>query len=164
MRGGRAILVHVTGNETGRAAAHDVAMPAASTPRPRPCASCPYRQGVPSGVWHEEEYDKLPRYDGDMASQPAAVFMCHQGGEAGHVCSGWLGHRDPADLLAVRIGVVTGALDPSCAEYTTNVPLFTSGAEAAAHGRRDIDNPSPAAAQTIAKVTTTRARTENPVR
>jgi hypothetical protein len=89
--------------------------------------------------------------------------MCHQGDEAGHVCSGWLGHRDPADLLAVRIGIVTGALDPTCGEYTTSVPLFASGAEAVEHGRRDIESPSPAAAEAIEKVTVTRAMTGNPV-
>ena len=31
--------------------------------RPKPCASCPYRCDVPSGVWHPDEYAKLEVYD-----------------------------------------------------------------------------------------------------
>lgn len=129
-------------------------MAAPATPRPRPCASCPFRLGAPSGIWDETEYAKLPRYDGGMAGQPAAVFHCHQGPENGghHVCSGWLGHRDPLDLLAVRLGLIDGRLDPSCMDYTTEVPLFGSGAEAAEHGMRDIDAPGEDAQAAISKL------------
>lgn len=127
-----------------------------SLPRRTPCASCPYRRSVPSGIWAEEEYEKLRRYDGETHEQTAlAVFSCHQG--AGEVCSGWLGHRDPADLLAVRIGIMRGDVDPSCAEYITDVPLFESGAAAAQHGTRDIVAPSTRAAAAIMKITRTRA-------
>lgn len=125
-------------------------------PRPRPCASCPYRQAVPSGVWEESEYVKLPEYDGDTASQFPAVFLCHQAD--GSVCSGWLGHRDPYDLLAVRLGVMTGQLDESCLDYKTDVPLFATGAEAAAHGMRDIEHPSEDAEETMRKIVTKRER------
>jgi len=111
-----------------------------AVPRQRPCASCPYRRVVPSGVWDSIEYSKLPEYDRDLQDQPSAVFYCHQGD--GDVCSGWLGHRDPSDLLAVRLGLIEGRLEPSCIEYQTNVPLFPSGAEAAAHGTKDIASPS----------------------
>ena len=124
--------------------------------RPRPCASCPYRQGVPSGVWDATEYVKLPEYDGDTSGQNVAVFMCHQ--QDGAVCSGWLGHRDPYQLLAVRLGVMSGQLDPSCMDYSTDVPLFSSGAEAAAHGMKNIEHPDRAAEETIRKITTKRAR------
>jgi len=120
-------------------------------PRPRPCASCPYRRNVPSGVWDASEYSKLPEYDGDMGTQPVAVFHCHQ--QDGTVCSGWLGHRNPDDLLAVRLGLMAGRLDPSCLDYTTDVPLFASGAEAAEHGVRDITAPGAAARGTIDKLT-----------
>lgn len=78
------------------------------------------------------------------------MFHCHQGD--GDVCSGWLGHRDPIDLLAVRIGLMDGRLDSSCAEYSTTVPLFASGAEAAAHGMRDMRAPAPAAVDAIRKI------------
>jgi hypothetical protein len=123
-----------------------------SKPRPRPCASCPYRQGVPSGVWDESEYAKLPEYDGDTGGQAIATFYCHQ--QDGSVCSGWLGHRDPYHLLAVRLGVMSGHLDESCMDYTTDVPLFASGAEAAAHGMRDYDHPGKAAEETVRKIVT----------
>lgn len=118
--------------------------------RVNPCGSCPYRRNVPSGVWHEEEYMKLPAYDNEMAEQPTSVFMCHQGD--GKACAGWLGYRDPYDLLAVRLSVATGRMDPSCMNYTGNANLFDSGAEAAAHGMRDMENPSPAAMAVMGKI------------
>lgn len=123
---------------------------AGALPRPRPCASCPYRRDVPSGVWAAEEYAKLPGYDGETFAQHPAAFFCHQAD--GCLCSGWLGHTDPYHLLAVRIGVSTGRLDPSCAEYSTTVPLFGSGQEAAEHGVADIADPSPSAQLIIDKI------------
>lgn len=133
-----------------------------ATPRRTPCASCPYRCSVASGVWAAEEYAKLVAYDGDVSEQQSiAAFHCHQGDN--EICSGWLGHRDPADLLAVRIGIIDGRLDPSCAEYSTTVPLFASGAEAAAHGMRDIEQPTAAAARAIEKITRVRAAKGDPV-
>lgn len=120
-------------------------------PRKTPCASCPYRRGVPSGVWDESEYQKLPAYDAETMDQPIAVFSCHQG--EGDVCSGWLAHHDPAELLAVRLGIMQGRLDPSCAEYSTEVPLFSSGAEAAEHGMAEIDSPDERAVKAIEKIT-----------
>lgn len=121
-----------------------------AVPRPRPCASCPYRRNVPSGVWEASEYAKLPEYDRDTGEQPMAVFNCHQ--KDGTVCAGWLGYRDPSDLLAVRLGLMRGRLDPSCMDYQTDVLLFSSGAEAAAHGAKDITTPGRAARNTIDKV------------
>lgn len=123
-----------------------------SKPRPKPCASCPYRKNVPSGVWDETEYAKLPEYDKEMWEQPPNAFGCHQAD--GSICAGWLGYHDPLDLLAVRLGISAGRLDPSCAEYTTDVPLFASGAEAAEHGLRDIEYPSERAEDTIRKIVT----------
>jgi len=116
---------------------------------------------VPSGVWHPQEYDKLRRYDADTIEQPAAAFTCHQG--AGDVCSGWLGHRDPVDLLAVRIGLMSGHLDPSCADYTTTVALFGSGTEAADHGCSQVEVPGERARAAIRKITTVRALAGRPV-
>lgn len=128
-----------------------------ASPRKNPCASCPYRKNVPSGIWDKSEYEKLPGYDGDMAEQSSpAVFMCHQGD--GCVCSGWLGHRDPSDLLAVRLGLITGHLDPSCADYRTTVPLFGSGAEAARHGLEQIHEPQPEAVAVIGKIVVKRQK------
>lgn len=123
------------------------------TLRGRPCASCPYRRDVPSGVWDASEYDKLPAYDADTSEQPPAIFMCHQPEEAGEtVCAGWLGHGDPSRLLAVRLAVAMGFLDPAAFDYTTDVPLFPSGANAAAHGLADIDQPGDRARRVAGKI------------
>jgi len=131
----------------------------AATPRPRPCASCPYRRDVPSGVWAAEEYDKLPGFDGPTGEQTPVVFFCHQ--QDGSVCSGWLGHADPYHLLGVRIGISMGLIDPACADYATDVPLFASGQEAAEHGVAAIEAPSAKAEQTIRKILTRRRSKEN---
>jgi hypothetical protein len=124
-------------------------------PRKNPCISCPYRQDVESGIWDAEEYDKLPKYDGEIIEQvmsdAGSLFMCHQTGE--EICSGWLGHREePVDLFAVRIGISKGKLDPSVNDYTTSVPLFSSGSRAAEHGKRDILSPSERASDLIDKI------------
>lgn len=127
-------------------------------PAPRPCASCPYRRDVPSGVWAASEYDKLIAYDADTPLQPPNLFLCHQTSaedSARRVCAGWLGcHGD--SLLAVRLAAAYGALaegDLAAAfNYRTDVALFESGASAAAHGRRDIDDPDDRARGAIAKI------------
>jgi hypothetical protein len=134
--------------------------------RKNPCPSCPYRCDVPSGVWSESEYDKLPAYDGEIQDQVAsgafAPFGCHQAD--GKLCAGWAGHRDqPGDLLAVRIGISHGTVDPSVVDYTTSVPLFSSGAEAAEHGKREIKNPPEAASRVIGKITRVRDARGEPV-
>lgn len=122
--------------------------------RKTPCATCPYRKNVASGIWHEDEYDKLPTYDGDIPEQATqggmAAFHCHT--EPDDLCAGWAGHRDPYDLLAVRLGISRGTMAPSVAEYTTEVPLFASGAEAAEHGKREILSPSVRAQSNINKI------------
>lgn len=125
-----------------------------ATPRSNPCGSCPYRTRVASGIWDESEYSKLPAYDGELHEQTSiAVFMCHQPAE-GSVCSGWLGHRSyPEDLLAVRLGVLRGDLDQSCLEYSTDVPLFESGAAAAGHGMKHFQDPQADARRVIDKIT-----------
>jgi hypothetical protein len=127
-------------------------------PRENPCKSCPYRQDVPSGVWSAEEYDKLPNYDGDTAYQDHTPFACHQAD--GYLCSGWVGHGDPHDLLALRLGVSIGMIHPSVFDYRTNVPLFASGAEAAEHGKRDIAAPDEDAYDMVEHLLKVRSRKE----
>jgi hypothetical protein len=106
--------------------------------RKEPCSSCPYRRDVPSGVWAADEYDKLVDYDKPTGEQPFAAFGCHATPE--HYCHGWAvvhsnrGHQ--YDLLALRI-YAPGVEIPESA-----VPLFSSGAEAAEHGKADIEGPS----------------------
>lgn len=48
-------------------------------------------------------------------------------------------------------------------EYTTEVELFPSGAEAAAHGQREILTPTPEAVADIRKIVQSRAAFGNPV-
>jgi hypothetical protein len=108
--------------------------------RKEPCSSCPYRRDVPSGLWSAHEYDKLYLYDEPTSDQPHGLFMCHATPE--FLCNGWAvchenrGHE--YELFALRIARFSGSVDvPPPA-----VPLFSSGAEAAAHGKAGIEEPS----------------------
>ncbi len=131
-------------------------------PAPRPCESCPYRRDVPSGVWAEEEYDKLPRYDAETPHQPASMFQCHQhdpDSDMARVCGGWAACHGP-DLLAPRIALIEGRIDPATFQaitaYTSPVPLFATGTQAAAHGRKDIDLPGEDAENAMTKISRNR--------
>lgn len=108
-----------------------------------PCPSCPYRKDVPSGVWAPSEYEKLPRYDLPTHEQPVGVFMCHQ--QDGKICAGWVGCHDGYNLMALRFALARRKVDPEVLKYKSPVPLFTSGAEAAAHGMADVEMPGDAA-------------------
>jgi hypothetical protein len=117
-------------------------------------------------VWAKTEYGKLRDYDGEIAAQAVAgataPFHCHSSPEK--LCSGWLGHRDhPADLLAVRLGYLSGCVSKAALDYATDVPLFASGAEAAAHGEENIENPGSAAEEAIRKIVTLRDAIGEPV-
>lgn len=128
-------------------------------PPKRPCGSCPYRRDVPSGVWDASEYEKLPRYDLPTVEQPHGVFLCHQ--LDGCVCAGWAAVSANDDTLALRFAVIDGRLDYATIEkildYTTDVPLFSTGTEAAERGLRDIAAPSGEARRTMAKLERRRA-------
>lgn len=123
-------------------------------PAPRPCVSCPYRQDVPSGVWSDEEYAKLPPYDGETAEQPVGVFLCHQ--QDGRVCAGWCATHDMDEALSIRMAAALEAFTPethrAILEYETAVPTFESGAAAAEHGRRQIERPGRDAIRVIGKL------------
>jgi hypothetical protein len=114
-----------------------------------PCKSCPYRKDVPSGVWAEEEYEKLPGYDGEIIDQiqngGTALFLCHQ--KDGCLCAGWLATHGTDNLLALRLH--SGSVTPDVWGYKTDVPCFASGQEACDHGRRDIEQPGPKAGKII---------------
>lgn len=130
-----------------------------AAPAPRPCGSCPYRVDVPSGIWDACEYAKLPAYDRPTFAQPSALFLCHQHDRddaAARVCGGWAGCHDGDELLALRVAVSSGEIAVDVAEavrdYVSPVPLFASGAEAAAHGMREIHTPGAAALTAMAKI------------
>ncbi|MYV40183.1 hypothetical protein GT030_15250 [Streptomyces sp. SID1328] len=133
-------------------------------PAPRPCASCPYRTDVPSGIWSEEDYTKLPLYDEPTWAQPPKLFLCHQHDRTDdhvRVCGGWASCHDGDHLLALRIASLAGEITAETAEairdYSSPIPIFASGAQAALHGRREILNPGPAARRTVEKLHRTRA-------
>ncbi len=64
--------------------------------------------------------------------------------------------------LALRMAAVTGAADEGTIEkildYRCDVPLFATGADAAAHGKKNIENPGADAQRAIDKLTAQRAR------
>jgi hypothetical protein len=101
-------------------------------------------------VWAALEYEKLPAYDGDVVDQLMAgghgLFYCHQ--NDGHLCAGWVGCHDMHNNLATRLCKVA----PETFDYESPVPLFASGAEAAAHGLSGVEDPSPEARALIAKL------------
>jgi hypothetical protein len=125
-----------------------------------PCKSCPYRRDVPSGVWDQSEYDKLPAYDGEIIDQLNAggtgLFMCHQ--RDGRLCAGWVGCHGASNLLAARLSA--SKIYPTVWSYRTSVPLFESGAAAAAHGKRAIRRPGKEALRTIVRLAAKRQRAE----
>jgi hypothetical protein len=127
-------------------------------PARQPCSTCPYRRDVPSGVWDVSEYDKLPGYDGEIASQAMAgamqLFDCHQ--RNNKLCAGWVGCHDMHNNLAVRLHY--GDVDPAIFDYVSPVPLFASGYAAAEHGKRDIEEPGPEARRAVRKVLKVLAR------
>lgn len=125
-------------------------------PRKTPCDTCPYRVGVPSGIWDATEYAKLLDYDKPTGEQPANLFMCHS--DVDVLCAGWLQCHDPYELLAVRISIATGQNDESIYDYQTDVEVFGSGEEAAKHGMRDVEHPSNEAIMAIERVRSKRRR------
>ncbi|MDX3538472.1 DUF6283 family protein [Streptomyces sp. MB09-01] len=132
-------------------------------PAPRPCESCPYRRDVPAGIWASEEYDKLRTYDADTPDQPPRIFQCHQsdtGNDSRRICAGWAGCHDSDNLLALRMAVLDGRIDPAThqavADYTSPVPLFLSGSDAADHGQKGLTTPTENARRMIEKISHTR--------
>lgn len=123
-------------------------------PAKNPCGSCPYRKDVPSGVWEESEYVKLPEYDKPTFEQPFGVFMCHQ--VDGRMCAGWVGCHDMGQNVAIRIAAASGELSDedmdAILDYTTDVELFESGQAAAGHGMAEILDPSPEAVRAVEKI------------
>jgi hypothetical protein len=118
----------------------------------RPCASCPYRQDAPSGLWERHEYEKLLAYDGEIIDQllngASATFGCHQ--RDGNLCAGWVAAHGAPDLLALRLN--GDRVPAETWEYTTDVPVFASGKEAHDHGVRDMANPGPEACRLMTKL------------
>lgn len=126
----------------------------ASAPAHVPCASCPYRLDVPSGLWDRSEYEKLPAYDRETHAQPTAPFFCHR--RNGRLCSGWCGTHRMGESLGLRVGMSTGTIDSeafeAALEYVSPVPLHESGLAAAEHGKAEIAVPGARARTMIKKL------------
>lgn len=132
-------------------------------PAPRPCESCPYRCDAPSGLWDASEYEKLVAYDSDTAYQPPNLFLCHQNSaqdDRARLCAGWVGCHGE-ELLALRLAGARREMADTelraAFEYRSPVPLFESGAAAAEHGVKNIDNPDSAALVAMDKIRSRRA-------
>lgn len=117
-----------------------------------PCKSCPYRKDVPSGVWDASEYEKLRKFDGEILDQVlqggTGLFLCHQ--DDGNLCAGWLATHGSDNLVALRLRA--HQVKDEVWGYTTDVPVFSSGAEAAEHGIAEIERPSLRAQATVQRL------------
>jgi hypothetical protein len=120
------------------------------SPGKAPCVTCPYRRDVASGIWSAEEYAKLPRYDGETGDQimkgGTGLFFCHQ--NDGKLCAGWVACHDMQHVAAARFNPIA----PEAYDYRSPVPVFASGAEAAAHGMVDIHAPGDRAQKAITRL------------
>jgi hypothetical protein len=120
-----------------------------------PCKSCPYRCDVPSGVWAENEYDKLPQYDGEIIEQlgkgGTALFLCHQ--RDNNLCAGWLATHGSDNLLAMRLH--GHQVKEEVWGYESPVPVWSSGQEACDHGKAEIEEPGRKATKVIDRLTRT---------
>jgi hypothetical protein len=103
-------------------------------------------------VWEASEYGKLPPFDGETFEQPPEVFMCHQ--QDGRLCAGWVAVHDMSESLGLRLVAQQLSEEEVTAilVYETDVPLFSSGAEACAHGLSDLDTPGDDARAMVAKL------------
>lgn len=102
-----------------------------------PCRDCPFRRDVQPGVWPDAVYGRLLRYDGNLAQQRAAgaIHPMFCGMRPSGMCGGWLGVFPFRGNLALQFQI-TGVDIAAVRSYRPGVPLFSSGAEAAAHGRK----------------------------
>jgi hypothetical protein len=116
---------------------------------PRPCNTCPYRRDTPPGVWHPEEYEKLPLYDDGSDEIQIATFHCHQQNATGveTVCRGWLTVH--CESIAARLALITGALTVEQLYADVDVELYATGQEARDAGMAGVDDPDERARRAI---------------
>lgn len=117
--------------------------------RREPCSACPYRCDVPSGVWSEHEYRKLPPYDAETYAQPIETFRCHATPD--HLCHGWA-VVGGWDLLALRLAATQARDGRSLEVPPAAVPLFPTHTAAAEHGLAELDEPSETAREAIERL------------
>jgi len=73
----------------------------------KPCAQCPWRKDVPTGVFPAEAYrlSAPTAYDAAMST-----FACHMKGRKAVTCAGFM-MRHSENNLAVRLNQTTGRVD-----------------------------------------------------
>jgi hypothetical protein len=123
---------------------------------PEPCNTCPYRKDTPPGIWHQEEYKKLPRFDDDSV---IAIFMCHNAGPKDNnntVCRGWLSVH--ADSISVRLEILRGRITPKQAYAKIKTSLYATGKQACAAGLKGYKRPSKRAIAAAQKIVNTRRK------
>ena len=115
------------------------------------CDTCPYLKATPSGIWSEEEYRKLPKYD-DNESLTLSIFHCHQENATGvpTVCRGWV--STARESISVRLGVLQGLIAVEDLPNGLEDAYYSSGHEACEAGLRDIDDPSEEALELLNKL------------
>jgi hypothetical protein len=93
-----------------------------------------------------------------MPAQPHAAFYCHQ--QDGRLCAGWVAchtAQHHGHVLAIRL--MRGDHDTRAIEtYTTDVPVFESGMEAAIHGISEVAHPGQEALKMIDRLERKAAR------
>lgn len=131
-----------------------------NTVRSESCSACPYRRDVPSGVWSAAEYDKLAEYDGPIHAQSPSYFACHATPD--FLCHGWavVHGSGGKELLGLRILQAINGGTEIVIPDAGSVPLFSTGREAAEHGKRDIEHPSPEALRTARRLVRKHPRLE----
>lgn len=118
---------------------------------PLPCTTCPYRRDTPPGIWHPDEYAKLPLYD----DRPIlAAFLCHQSTATGKptICRGWLSVH--SESPAVRLALILGTVTPEQVYADVPVKLYASGTEAATAGMAGVEHPDASARTAIDRLIT----------
>lgn len=115
------------------------------TQRKTPCPACPYVKSTPSGIWHREEYEKLPKYDkGDGHETPEmSVFQCHHTSDKKNlICQGWLDCHGADELIGLRIAHAMGDMPDDFDNEPSGVDVYESGQEAMEYGVSEIEQPS----------------------
>ena len=121
----------------------------------KPCPTCPYVKATPSGIWHQEEYEKLPGYDGPTELQNHKTFLCHYSdlpSEKETLCQGWLDCHGADNLLALRFAYIMKKIGPEFRNKASGVEVYASGYEAMVAGLEDIEDPSSEAALKIKRL------------
>ena len=121
------------------------------TQRKEPCPQCPYVRTTPSGIWHQTEYEKLPKYDPQKIdvndelfelNLDTSVFHCHHTNDQKDIiCQGWLDCHGADQLLGIRMAHFRGKLPDNFDYEPSGADVYATGKEAMDHGTKEIEKP-----------------------